>query len=330
MSRARARVVRGRLATVVDRRRAPSARVSIPLAVAAFVVPVALGRVVLRATSGQDAVGRSQSQRARWRWPRSVAIVGVRLRVVVGRRVPVPGARERTGGTTSSTPTRWRRNGELLLDDRFAGEAAGYSPIPPAVGAVYGSFLILDGVSSWSLTAGIVFISALAVLSVYAAGAALWGRGAGLVAAGAYAVAPIRLGPRALARARDDARDGLRAPRACSRSALLFRGARGRRRCRVPRGDARRRGGRALDERGSDRGARRRGAARRPRREARAVGGAPARRAARLVERRDPETAGPRGRARVCARGGCHRAPLAPGRGAGNDRWTIASSTRTG
>jgi hypothetical protein len=83
----------------------------------------------------------------------------------------------------------------LLIDDPLAGEEGRVFADPPGVGAVYGSFLLLDGVTSWSLRIGIVVISALTVLSVYAAAAALWGTGPGLVAASAYAVAPIRLDP---------------------------------------------------------------------------------------------------------------------------------------
>ena len=85
--------------------------------------------------------------------------------------------------------------GHLLIDDPLAAEDDRIFADPPAVGALYGSVLVLDGVSSWSLTAGIAVLSALTVLSVYAAAAALWGNGAGLVAAGAFAVAPIRLDP---------------------------------------------------------------------------------------------------------------------------------------
>jgi hypothetical protein len=83
----------------------------------------------------------------------------------------------------------------LLIDDPLAGEDDRVFADPPAVGAVYGSFLILDGISSWTLTWGLLVVSALTVLSVYAAVGGLWGVGAGLVAAGAYAVAPIRLDP---------------------------------------------------------------------------------------------------------------------------------------
>ena len=81
----------------------------------------------------------------------------------------------------------------LLADDPFAGETGRVFADPPAVGAVYGSFLILDGISSWTLAFGLVLISAISVLSVFAAAGGLWGTGAGLIAAAAYAVAPIRL-----------------------------------------------------------------------------------------------------------------------------------------
>ena len=65
----------------------------------------------------------------------------------------------------------------------------------PGVGAVYGSLRLLDGVSSESLARGLAVAVALTPLAVYAAVAALWGVGAGLLAAAAYAVAPIHLEP---------------------------------------------------------------------------------------------------------------------------------------
>jgi len=65
----------------------------------------------------------------------------------------------------------------------------------PGVGAVYGSLRILDGVSSESLARGLAVAVALTPLAIYVAVAALWGVGAGLFAAGVYAVAPIHLEP---------------------------------------------------------------------------------------------------------------------------------------
>lgn len=82
----------------------------------------------------------------------------------------------------------------ILADDPLAGEPRLFAD-PPAVGAVYASLLVLDGVSSWTLGSGLLVFSAISVLGVFAAAAALWGLPAGLVAAGAYSVAPIRLDP---------------------------------------------------------------------------------------------------------------------------------------
>ncbi|CAN5231062.1 hypothetical protein BH20ACT13_BH20ACT13_23270 [soil metagenome] len=65
----------------------------------------------------------------------------------------------------------------------------------PGVGAVYGSLRILDGVSAESLARGLAFAVALTPLALYAVVGALWGVGAGLLAAAAYAVAPIHLEP---------------------------------------------------------------------------------------------------------------------------------------
>ncbi|MDQ3121562.1 MAG: hypothetical protein M3Q59_03370 [Actinomycetota bacterium] len=66
----------------------------------------------------------------------------------------------------------------LLIDDPLAGEEDRVFADPVGVGAVYGSFLILDGTSSRPLGWGVVIASALTPLSVYAAVGALWGIGA--------------------------------------------------------------------------------------------------------------------------------------------------------
>lgn len=83
----------------------------------------------------------------------------------------------------------------LLIDDPLAAEEDRIFADPPAVGAVYGGIRILDGVSSRSFASGVVVASALTPLSVYVTVGALWGLGAGLLAAAAYAVSPIHLEP---------------------------------------------------------------------------------------------------------------------------------------
>ena len=83
----------------------------------------------------------------------------------------------------------------LLIENRFSGEGDVLFGDPPAIGALYGSVVILDGVSSRSLGWGILLVSAFAALSVYALVGGLWGAGAGVLAATAYAVAPVQLEP---------------------------------------------------------------------------------------------------------------------------------------
>jgi hypothetical protein len=83
----------------------------------------------------------------------------------------------------------------LLIDNPHAvGEGRSLGNYP-GIGAVYGSLRVLDGVSSRALAYGLVLALALTPLAVYAAVAALWGVGAGVIAAAAYAVAPIHLEP---------------------------------------------------------------------------------------------------------------------------------------
>jgi hypothetical protein len=83
----------------------------------------------------------------------------------------------------------------LLIDNPYSGERDQVFSTQPLVGAVYGSLRIVDGISSQSLARGLAVVSAITVLGIYALVAGLWGTGAGLLAAAAYAVAPIRLEP---------------------------------------------------------------------------------------------------------------------------------------
>jgi len=170
----------------------PLGIVSIPLVVAAFVVPVALASIALGMT-GRDS--RLAGQR---RELLTLLALGacVAFALASSWDVAYPfQARGTDWGHYLLYADEVAAEGHLLIDDPLAGEDDRIFADPPAVGALYGSFLLLDGISSWSLTSGIVVLSALTVLSMFAAAAALWGTGAGLVAAGAYAVAPIRLDP---------------------------------------------------------------------------------------------------------------------------------------
>ena len=83
----------------------------------------------------------------------------------------------------------------LLIDDPYAGERGRLFADSPGVGALYGGVRILDGAPSSWLSYGIVVISALSALGVFAAAGALWGLGAGVLASAVWVVAPIRVDP---------------------------------------------------------------------------------------------------------------------------------------
>jgi hypothetical protein len=170
---------------------------SIRVAVFAFVVAVA----AVAASVGSAVAPVARKGLPRWSPRREVAAVALLLAVAAfalasSWDVAYPfQARGTDWGHYLLYADEVAAQEHLLIDDPLAGEDDRVFADPPAVGALYGSSLILDGVSSWSLTAGIVVLSALTVLSVYAAAATFWGAGAGLAAAAAYGVAPIRLDP---------------------------------------------------------------------------------------------------------------------------------------
>lgn len=168
----------------------PLDSVSITLVVAGFVVPAALVSVTRRMTRRDDEVTPHTRELLTL-----LALAGiVAFALASSWDIAYPFQPSGTDwGHYLLYADEVADQGDLLIDDPFAGEDGRVFADPAAVGAIYGSFRLLDGISSWSLTIGIVVLSAVAVLSVYAAAAVMWGTGPGLVAAGAYAVAPIRL-----------------------------------------------------------------------------------------------------------------------------------------
>jgi len=171
----------------------PLDSVSIPLLVGAFVLPTALVSIALRGPPPRSDHARSHRRELRVLLALAAIVI---FALASSWDIAYPFQPRGTDwGHYLLYSDQVAAQRHLLIDDPFAGAKDRVFADPAAVGAVYGSFLLLDGISSWSLTSGIVVISALTVLSVFAAGATLWGGSAGLVAAGAYAVAPIRLDP---------------------------------------------------------------------------------------------------------------------------------------
>jgi len=169
---------------------------SIRLAVTALVVALVVVSTLVRSHASENA--RARPRPASWREAAAVAaLIGLLVfSLASSSDIAYPfEARGTDWGHYLLYADEVEAQQRLLINDPLAGEADRVFADPAAVGAVYGSFLTLDGVSSWPLAFGIVVVSALTVLSVYAAVGTLWGVGAGLAAAAMYAVAPIRLDP---------------------------------------------------------------------------------------------------------------------------------------
>ena len=162
-------------------------------------IRLAVLALVLLAAAGASALGRSEKRA--WS-PRKESVA---VAVLVGVFAFSLGSSWDIAGSFPPRGTDWghyllyadevEAQDALLIDDPLAGEEDRVFADPAGVGAVYGSFLILDGTSSRPLGSGVVIASALTPLSVYAAVGSLWGIGAGLLAAAVYAVSPIRLEP---------------------------------------------------------------------------------------------------------------------------------------
>ena len=171
----------------------PLTELSIRVAVLALVVALAAGTPVLVRTKDTPSA------------PYSVRKQGVAVAALVAVFAFSLGSSWDIAGSFPPRGTDWghyllyadevEAQQALLIDDPLAGEEHRIFADPAGIGALYGSFLILDGTSSRPLGSGVVIASALTPLSVYAAVGALWGIGAGLLAAAAYAVSPIRLEP---------------------------------------------------------------------------------------------------------------------------------------
>lgn len=165
--------------------------VTIRLAVDVFVLAMAMATTMLRSRTDADRGGSSNRRREAL----TIAVLTALFVFSYASSLDIarPFLAEADLGHYLLYADEVEAQGRLLIDDPFAGEPGRIFADPQAVGAVYGTFLVLDGISSWPLAHGLLIVSAVSVLSVFVAGAALWGTGAGLAAAGAYAVAPIRL-----------------------------------------------------------------------------------------------------------------------------------------
>jgi hypothetical protein len=172
----------------------PLTELSIRLAVASLVAVLGGLAVLLPWPDEDQPRGRWSSRREWLALAALVAVAGFAVASSWDVADPLP-ARGTDWGHYLLYADEVAAQERLLADDPLSGEEDRLFADPPGVGALYGSARILDGISSWTLGYGLLVVSLASVLGVYAAVGALWGVGAGLAAAAAYAVAPIRLEP---------------------------------------------------------------------------------------------------------------------------------------
>ena len=147
----------------------------------------------------------------------------LRARLVLGHRLPVPGAGDRLGPLP---PLRGRgRHAGRSPDRRSTRRASptGSSPTRPLSERVYGSLLLLDGVSSWSLTAGLVVLAGPDRPERVRGGSGAVGHRRRPRRRRRIRRRPDPARPCVLARARDSRRNALPAPRAALARAALPR-----------------------------------------------------------------------------------------------------------
>jgi hypothetical protein len=179
------------LVTTVSTLGIPLTEISIRATVAVFVVSLAVAGAALGRT---ESLGRGSGKREAAAVAAVLALAAFSLASAWDVVGPFP-PRGTDWGHYFLYADEVERQQSLLIDDPLAGPETQVFADPVMVGALYGSVLTLDGVSSRSLGAGAAAASAFSTASVVAAAGGLWGIGAGLAAGTLYAVAPIRMDP---------------------------------------------------------------------------------------------------------------------------------------
>lgn len=112
--------------------------------------------------------------------------VALQGRVISGSPVPGP-----DWGSHLLYPEQIARQHALLIDNPYWMLGGHRFSSDPGVAAIYGAFLIMSGLSATVLAHGIWVFALLSIVAVFVLTSSLWGQGAGLAAAGVYAVMPL-------------------------------------------------------------------------------------------------------------------------------------------
>ena len=116
--------------------------------------------------------------------------IGVALQGLIVGGKPLPG---QDWGHYLLYVDEIRKHGSLLIDNPYWMLGGMPFAHDPGIPALYGAQALLSEQTTASLQQGIWLVAVLGIISVFVFVAALWGRTAGLIAAGLYAVVPMSL-----------------------------------------------------------------------------------------------------------------------------------------
>jgi hypothetical protein len=120
----------------------------------------------------------------------AILCIGIALQASILGGKPLPG---QDWGHYLLYVDEIRTQNSLLVDNPYWMLGGRQFAEDPGITSLYGAYALLGDQETAQLVQGIWVVAALAIVSVFVFVAALWGRSAGLVAAGLYAVVPMNL-----------------------------------------------------------------------------------------------------------------------------------------
>jgi hypothetical protein len=138
----------------------------------------------------RSSVGRFTGEGATLAFLGAILSIGIALQSLILGGKPLPG---QDWGHYLLYVDEIRTQNSLLIDNPYWMLGGRQFAEDPGITSLYGAYALLSGQGTAQLLQGIWLVAALAIVSVFVFVTALWGRAAGLIAAGLYAVVPMNL-----------------------------------------------------------------------------------------------------------------------------------------
>ena len=120
----------------------------------------------------------------------AILCIGITLQSLILGGKPLPG---QDWGHYLLYVDEIQTQNSLLIDNPYWMLGGRQFAEDPGITSLYGAYALLSGQDTAQLVQGIWLVAALSIVSVFVLVTALWGRAAGLIAAGLYAVVPMNL-----------------------------------------------------------------------------------------------------------------------------------------